>query len=95
MISECGRSLGHLHQAEHAFLHACAAARGNDDHFDEFVRCAFDQARGDFTDHGTKGRRYKIREIDHAAARNAAPAKNTGHARRQTPLRPIRLLYEL
>ena len=51
VISQRAAGLGHLHQAEHAFIHPRAAAGGNDDDRQSLVRRRFDQARQLFADH--------------------------------------------
>ena len=52
MIRECAAGLCHLHEAEHAFVHARAAAGGNDDDREIFRGAEFDQASEFFADDG-------------------------------------------
>jgi hypothetical protein len=65
VIRERGGSLGHLHQAEHAFIHPRAAAGGNDDDGQFFFRAAFNQPRQFFADDRTHRAAEKIK-IHHA-----------------------------
>ena len=50
VVGEGGGGLGHLHEAEHAFIHPRAAAGGNDDDGQFLFRCALDEPREFFAD---------------------------------------------
>ena len=65
VIRERGAGFGHLHQAEHPFIHPRAAAGGNDDDGQFLFRAAFNQPRQFFADDRTHRAAEKIK-IHHA-----------------------------
>ena len=71
MVSERPAGLGHLHQAEHPFVHARSAAGGNDDQRQSFFRRGFNQAGEFLTDDRAHGTAKEI-EIHHPEGRAMA-----------------------
>ena len=64
MPGECAAGLGHLHQTEHAFIHARAAGGRDDDDCNAFGRGKLDHAGNAFAHHRTHGGGKKS-EIHH------------------------------
>src|SRR5207248_5921178 len=60
----CAAGLGHLHQTEHAFIHASAAGGRDDDDCNAFGRGKLDHAGNAFAHHRTHGGGKKS-EIHH------------------------------
>ena len=65
MVGESGGGLGHLHEAENAFIHARAATAGNDDDRQSLFRRAFDEPCQFFA-HDRAHRTAEKTEIHHA-----------------------------
>lgn len=67
MKSERAAGLGHLHQRQHAFLHARTGGGGNDDDAALFGRGEFDRAGDFFPDHRSHraGEKLEIHHRDH------------------------------
>src|SRR5437763_531995 len=79
MPRECAAGFRHLHQTEHAFVHARAAGSRNDNDRGAFLRSKLNRARDSFADDGTHGGREKSEihygdrnfiAVDHSMAAN-------------------------
>ncbi|MDB6152126.1 MAG: hypothetical protein JWL90_579 [Chthoniobacteraceae bacterium] len=75
MQGEGAAGFGHLHKAEHAFIHSRAARSGNDDHRQPVARAAFNDSRKFFAHDRAHGGRDKVEIHDRdgdAASLNGA-----------------------
>ncbi len=66
-FGECAAGFRHLHEREHAFLHACAGGGGNDYHSAFFGDGGFNGAGDFFPDNRTHGpgKEFEIHHRDH------------------------------
>ena len=78
MIGERSARFGHLHQAQHSFVHAGAAGSRDDDNGRALGRAVFDHTGDSFADNGAHCRRQETeihhRDCDFVPVDHAVPA---------------------
>ena len=72
MVGQRAAGLGHLHEAEHAFVHACPAAGGDDDQRDAPVGRRLDESRELLAHHRAHGASQEL-EIHHTESHPMGP----------------------